>query len=284
MIIRKPTYEELEQTVTRLMGELESVSQETSQLKRTFLSMISHEMRTPLHAILGFAQLMALSDAGPEEKEEYVYQIRQCSSNLLHLVQNMIDASMLESGDMKVDHRGCNVETMMQELYVEYDAVKHRLEKYSIALLRTIDLPCKGFSIITDPVKLKQVMSLLLENAMKFTQKGIIEYGCYIPSERFIRFFVKDSGIGLTSTDGQKIFDMFTKAGDPDFSECTKGTGMGLGLAIAKGIVHLMGGEIWVKENKFKGTTFTFDVPLVKNGSMDVYPAYSFNEEKKNIA
>jgi signal transduction histidine kinase len=190
-MIRKPTYEELEQTLAHLMGELEAVSKQTGELKRSFLSMISHEMRTPLHAILGLAEIMATTDLTQEEKEEYVTQINQCGNNLLQVVQNMIDAAMLEAGDIKLSASACVVSDLMDEVYQYFNLEKRRQDKWAIALLKSVSLPSDDFVIINDRERLKQVLGNLLDNALKFTERGVIELGCYIPQEQIIRFFVK---------------------------------------------------------------------------------------------
>jgi len=280
IMIRKPTYEELEQTLAHLMGELEAVSKQAGELKRSFLSMISHEMRTPLHAILGLAEIMATTDLTQEEKEEYVTQINQCGNNLLQVVQNMIDAAMLEAGDVKLCASACVVADIMDEVYQYFNLEKRRQDKWAIALLRSVSLPSNDFTIINDKERLKQVLGNLLDNALKFTERGVIELGCYIPQEQTIRFFVKDSGVGADPGNVQQIFGLFAKAA-PTKEKLFNGTG--LGLTIARGLVELMGGKISVFRNELGGSTFCVDLPF-KIDKLSAQPDQLLMSLKKNIA
>lgn len=279
-MIRKPTYEELEQTLAHLMGELEAASKQAGELKRSFLSMISHEMRTPLHAILGLAEIMATNELTREEKEEYILQINQCGNNLLQVVQNMIDAAMLEAGDIKLYASACVVSDIMDEVYRYFNHEKRRQDKWAIVLLKSISLPSSDFAIINDQERLKQVLGNLLDNALKFTERGVIELGCYIPREQVIRFFVKDSGAGANTGDRQQVFGLFTKAAP---TKERLYNGIGLGLTIAKGLVELMGGKIDVQRNELGGSTFYFDLPFTID-KLSAQPDQLLMSLKKNIA
>ncbi len=265
----KPTYEDLTEQVQMLqarVNELEDLLQrnkeKTDQLKTRFLSTISHELRTPMNAILGFSNLMIDKNLPPDKKEEYMDHININSNNLLNLVDSMIDVSLLEVNELKIKKEDFNLHKLLDQIFAFFNIDKFKLGKDHIAILLNKDLKNEDFMIHTDSYRLQQVLSNFLHNALKYTSKGIIEFGYkVIPGKGKLQFFVKDSGKGILYEKAQSIFDNFEKIEEG----IGKNEGrVGLGLTLAKGLVELLGGEIWIETNVFNGTTFHFNIDYLK--------------------
>jgi signal transduction histidine kinase len=169
----------------------------------------------------------------------------------------MIDASLLEIDELRIKKEKCNLDKMMQQIYHYHNIDKHKMGKDHLALLLNQYKNDGSFIIYTDPFRLTQVISGLLQNALKFTHKGIIEFGYVVKPDNKLQFFVKDSGKGILAEKAAAIFDKFEKL---DEHNRMHESGLGLGLTLAKGIINLLGGEIWVERNVFKGSTFNFTI------------------------
>ena len=263
-----PTFEELlrytselEEKVRQLEVKLEENKLRTEKIKAKFLSSVSHELRTPMNAILGFSNLLIDKNITSEKKEEYMEHINQSGNNLLTIVDSMIDASLLEVNELKVNRERVNLNILVQQVYHYFNIDKHKLGKDHIAILLNKGIRSEDFIITTDHYRLTQVLSSLLSNALKFTAKGIIEFGYFIREDQKIQFFVKDSGKGILADKAGTIFNKFEKQ-DEDYGT-TEG-GVGLGLTLAKGIIHLLGGDIWVESNIFRGSTFNFTIEYLE--------------------
>jgi signal transduction histidine kinase len=259
----KPTYEELlkyaselEDKVRHLELKLEENRLKTERIKAKFLSSVSHELRTPMNAILGFSNLLIDKNITSEKKEEYMEHINQSGNSLLTIVDSMIDASLLEVNELKVNKERINLNMLVQQVYHYFNIDKHKLGKDHIAILLNKGVRNDEFIIKTDQYRLTQVLSSLLSNALKFTSKGIIEFGYFIREDQKIQFFVKDSGRGVLSEKAGAIFNKFEKQDDNSHTE----GGVGLGLTLAKGIIQLLGGDIWLESNIFHGSTFNFTI------------------------
>jgi signal transduction histidine kinase len=264
----KSTYEELlkyvselEAKVSQLEEKLEENKLKTERIKARFLSSVSHELRTPMNAILGFSNLLIDKNVTSEKKEEYMEHINQSGNSLLTIVDSMIDASLLEVNELRVNKERINLNMLVQQVYHYFNIDKHKLGKDHIAILLNKGIRKDDFIITTDHYRLTQVLSSLLSNALKFTSKGIIEFGYFIREDQKIQFFVKDSGKGILADKAGAIFNKFEKQ-DEDYGT-TEG-GVGLGLTLAKGIIQLLGGDIWVESNIFNGSTFNFTIDYLE--------------------
>lgn len=264
----KPTYDELMKYTSELKAKVEKLEHEleenrirTDRLKSRFLASISHELRTPMNAILGFSNLMIDKNLSPDKKEEYMEHINENSNNLLNIVDSMIDISLLETNELKIRKDFCNVDLLLQELYRYFNIERHKCRKDHIAMLFNKSKQNGNFMIFTDSHRLSQVLSSLLYNALKFTSKGIIEFGYILRDDNKLQFYVKDSGKGILGEKAKSIFNKFEK-GEDEFGKTE--AGVGLGLALAKGIVDLLGGDIWVESNIFKGSTFNFTIDYLE--------------------
>lgn len=259
----KPTYEELrkqaqmlENTVRQLESRLEENRIKNEKLKSKFLANVSHELRTPMNAILGFSNLLIDQDISRDKKEEYMEHINQSSNNLLKIVDAMIDVSLLEINELKIIKESFNMDAVMQQVYHYFNIDKHKLGKDHIAILLSRESHIRGLMVYTDQYRLIQVLSSLLSNALKFTSKGVIEFGYLMTDHGQLQLFVKDSGKGIIADKAGEVFNKFTKL-DEDHGRTE---GIGLGLTLAKGIIRLLGGEIWVEPNLYRGSSFNFTI------------------------
>ena len=247
--------------ISELEMQLKSKDKELRNIRDIFLSKIGHEFRTPMNSIIGFSNILAKNDLTADQKELYLEYINSSSDNLLNLVENMIDLAMLEAGQMELNTAACSVNALFNELYAYFNRQKHVLEKHSIALLMSKSVEENDLVIETDTLRLKQVLSILISNGLKFTDKGVVEFGYEVNEQNQLYFFVKDSGKGVSEDMQNVIFNSFQKENDDSENQQS---GVGIGLAIAKEVVKLMGGDIGFKPNPTRGTLFYFTLPMRK--------------------
>jgi signal transduction histidine kinase len=252
-------YGNLLEKVEKLEQLMKEESTKNERLKKSFLNNIYHEIRTPMNSIVGFSELLKQNGLSEQKKDLYVSKIRQSSEDFLKLIDLLLDASLIESGNLKFTSSQCDLEQLIDELYSFHTIQKHMYDKSDIALLRSKDKFYPGLQIKTDRDWLCKILSNLLDNAFKFTQKGVIEFGFKVINPDQIMFFVKDSGIGIESSQAQEMFQKFRKN---EYCIGANNRGLGLGLSIAKGLIDMMNGKIWIESNSFGGSTFKFTIPL----------------------
>ncbi|NOU60685.1 ATP-binding protein [Marinifilum caeruleilacunae] len=228
-------------------------AKESESLKSAFLQNMSHEIRTPMNGIIGFVELLRNENLSKEQRERYMDIILKCSDQLLGVVNDVLDLSLIETGNVKLEKESIHLNKLMDELYLSYsESMKEGVSLEQITKSEELE-------IVTDAVKLKQLLDNLLSNAGKFTSKGKIEFG-FEKQDNALLFFVKDTGVGIKPEQIDKIFNRFERAE----IETTKLIGgAGLGLAICKGIVGEMGGKIWVESEFGRGSDFYFNIPFV---------------------
>lgn len=229
-------------------------AEEADRLKTAFLHNISHEIRTPMNAIVGFANLMNQENIDNEKRKHYTEIICMSSNQLLSIISDLINIATIEAGQEKVNESPNDLNKLMQSLYHQYE---YKVNNDQINFSFSASLPDEKAKIITDETKLFQVFSNLISNAIKFTKTGSINYG-YELVENELKFYIKDTGIGIPSEFHSEIFERFRQA-DNSISRVYGGTG--LGLAISKSYVELMGGKIWLESEPDKGSTFYFTIP-----------------------
>ena len=236
-------------------------AQESDQFKTVFLQNMSHEIRTPMNAIVGFSDLLAEGNIDEDKIQSYTSIIRQRSSDLLEIINEILDLSKIESGLSPIQIEDCNLDLLCKELLDFFLKHRERLGKTNIELSYRLVQDDVLRYIATDKIKLKQILINLLTNAFKFTTEGKIEFGLKLDNSGKPLFFVSDTGVGIPKEKHNFIFQRFTQLDDGNMRV---NSGTGLGLAIVKGLVELMGGAIWLESATRAGTTFYFTIPFEK--------------------
>ncbi|GET25254.1 PAS domain S-box protein [Prolixibacter sp. NT017] len=233
-------------------------AEESDKLKSAFLANMSHEIRTPLNGIMGFAELLKLSNIGEDEKQDFLENITQSGYKLLTIINDILDLSKIEAGQINIVRNRFSVNRMLNDLYKLFQP-KLSLSNSKVSMSVTTALEGHESFIYSDEGRLRQIIINLVDNALKFTEEGDIEFGYEIIDHSQIRFFVKDSGIGIPDDKRQAIFERFRQAQD---THLNKYGGTGLGLSIAKGFAELLGGTIDFTSEVGKGTTFYLTLPF----------------------
>lgn len=232
-------------------------AEESGRLKSAFLANLSHEIRTPMNGILGFADLLKTPDLSGDSQKKYIEVIEISGRRMLEIINDLIDISKIESGQIEVKKEIVDIPQLLNELLVFFTP---EAELRNIRLVHSTNLPQNHLKAETDRTKLAQVITNLIKNALKFTiNNGTVEFGCRIVNDAFY-FFVKDTGIGIKKEFQDKIFERFHQGEIHTFMH----EGMGLGLAISKAYVGLLGGEMFLESEVNKGSVFSFTVPLKK--------------------
>ncbi|BDX38524.1 hypothetical protein CYCD_18790 [Tenuifilaceae bacterium CYCD] len=238
-------------------------AEESDRLKSAFLANMSHEIRTPLNGIIGFAKyLRNFPETSREETLKFLNIICNSADHLLNLINDIIDISKIEVGQMKIAPEPLNLNELLNEIYTFYYSSNPDLTKSGVGFRIKTSLSDAESNIITDKIRLRQILNNLVANALKFTKAGSVEFGYELtPDKKMLKFFVSDTGIGISQEKVNLIFERFSQA-DVDITRKYGGTG--LGLAISKSLVELMGGSIWVESQPEMGATFFFTLPLNK--------------------
>ena len=233
-------------------------AQNSEQLKTSFLANMSHDIRNPLNAILGFSKMLADdTEVSVSERRRYGELIEINGNNLLNLINDIIDVSLIEANQMLIEKKRCKINGLMEELYLTFQRTAAR---NNLKLKLNIAVDDVSFSIYSDPMRIRQVLSNLISNAIKYTKQGFVEFGYQLVDGKTIQFFVKDSGLGISPEHLENIFDRFNR----EVTNQTKAIrGTGLGLDISKRLVTLLGGKIWVFSTLNKGSEFYFSIPAL---------------------
>jgi PAS domain S-box-containing protein len=238
------------------------------KLKSSFLSNISHEIRTPMNAILGFSDLLRDPEVEEGPRNQYINIIQQRGKDLLKMISDIMDISKIETGSLKLQNRAVRIHSIISETI---DAANEQLRKTptkDIVIVQNCKIDASQL-VNGDKYRIRQVLSNLMDNAIKFTQKGTITISCWLDGED-VYFEIKDTGCGIAKDKIDQAFERFVQV--HEIKDVTIG-GSGLGLSISRSLLKLMGGEIWIKSDLGKGSTLSFklkvfdggDVPLIKS-------------------
>ncbi|MGC8865458.1 MAG: transporter substrate-binding domain-containing protein [Bacteroidales bacterium] len=234
-------------------------AEESDRLKSAFLSNMSHELRTPMNAIIGFSELLADPDTSPEEKKDYYELVNVNANILLNLINDIIDISKIEAGQMEIQREPVRVNSLLSSLYENF-MQELKVRKKSDISLELVMPESEDFYVLADEIRLSQVITNLVVNAIKFTREGFIRYGYILEKgKQEVNFFVKDTGPGISPEKQQIIFERFRQAEE---GLNRRYEGAGLGLFICRNLVTLMGGKIWLESELGKGSTFWFSLPI----------------------
>jgi signal transduction histidine kinase len=251
-------YKEIQIELTKAKEQAE----QSNRLKTAFLQNMSHEIRTPMNAIMGFAELLTTEFDDKEKLEKYTTIINQRCSDLLEIINGILNVAQIESGLLPVHKEQCLLGQLTSEIYNFFNEYQRKQNKQHINFkIQTFNIP-ENKVIYTDVVKLKQILINLISNAFKFTEGGFVTVGINKDPNGAVIFSVSDSGIGIPEEKKDYIFERFAQL------ETMSGKlygGTGLGLSIVKGLVCLLDGKIWLESEVKKGTTFYFTIPLENN-------------------
>lgn len=230
-------------------------AEESDKLKSAFLANMSHEIRTPMNGILGFAQLLKEPKLTGEEQQNYISIIEKSGARMLNIINDIVDISKIESGQALVKLSESNINQQIEYIYTFF---KPEAESKNLKLSYDNSLPDTDVEITTDKEKLYAILTNLVKNAIKFSYKGTINFG-YKKEKDYLEFYVRDEGIGIPKHRQEEIFKSFVQA---DISDKMAFQGAGLGLAITKAYVEMLGGKIRVESDEGNGSTFYFTIPF----------------------
>ncbi|MFC2107553.1 response regulator [Bacteroidota bacterium] len=233
---------------------------ESDRLKSSFLATMSHELRTPLNAIIGFSDI--INENVPLEKiVRFTKTINSCGKDLLGIIKNLFDISLIESGESTLSLEDFYLHPIMNNIHEVITEESQRRSVKKVNIEFNVMLPQQELLLHSDSLKIKQILINLLRNAFKFTQEGYVRYGYSVEeinNKEFVRFFVEDSGIGIKKEDQKFIFDAFRQI---DESNTRTYGGAGIGLSVASRLTSMLGGDIWLESKEGAGTTFYFTIP-----------------------
>ncbi|MBN1182706.1 MAG: response regulator [Bacteroidales bacterium] len=270
--------ENLVEERTRDLIKAKEKAEESDNLKSAFLANLSHELRTPMNAIIGFSNLLNDDDLDSTQKKEYIDIIDQNGVALVKLIDDIIDISQIEANQLVINNKPFSISQLIKDLYTFYERQRIHLDKNNIEFSYLIPENCENLQITSDHLRLRQILINLLDNAFKFTKEGKITFGFDLITNNLSKsllFFVVDTGIGIEKENHELIFTRFRKVQSNDDKVLYGGSG--LGLAICKSLVELMDGEISLASIPGKGSRFTFSIPLEKSGSK---PISIFNDKQ----
>ena len=250
----------------RILAEQElmhakKITEDSAAAKKAFLANMSHEIRTPMNGILGIAALMAKTSLD-KEQQNYLGMIQDSASNLLAIVNDILDLEKIEAGKMQLEEIPFNITDKLSTIIRSFS---FRAEEKGIRLTHKNQLP-QSLQVNGDPYRLVQILNNFLSNAVKFTAQGSITLGTHIKFDKedwmAIEFIIEDTGIGIPDDKLKAIFTPFVQA---SLNTTRKYGGTGLGLSICKNLIEMQGGELWVESRINEGTTFRFIVPYKKH-------------------
>jgi CheY-like chemotaxis protein len=232
----------------------------SDNLKSAFLAGISHEIRTPMNHILGFIELLAESDITESEKTEFIGIMKKSGMDLLHLIDDVIELAMIDSGQVDIRKDPCELNRFMESLMVEAEGLKSTLRRSDVQIKLNADNTLRNQIILTDEFRLRQILNNMISNALKYTLEGMVEIGFLLVDDNKIEFYVSDTGIGIQKEEQEVIFERFRRL---ENGLSRSFTGVGLGLSISQGLASLFKSKITLDSQPGKGSSFRFSIPFL---------------------
>jgi PAS domain S-box-containing protein len=275
---RREAENALKETLEQLFRAKEK-AEESDRLKSAFLANMSHEIRTPMNGILGFSELLKEPGLNSSQQQEYIRIIEKSGARMLNIINDIVDISKIEAGLMKLDIQESDLNEQIGYIYTFF---KPEVEAKGMKLFFKKPLPVKDAILKTDREKVYAILTNLVKNAIKYSEEGTIEIGCDKKGD-LVEFFVKDTGIGIPKERHLAIFERFVQA---DIEDRAARQGAGLGLAITKTYVEMLGGKIWVESQEGIGSSFYFTLPaniepVFENVFQQIAPAAKTNQVRK---
>jgi PAS domain S-box-containing protein len=233
-------------------------AEESDQLKSAFLANMSHEVRTPLNGIIGFSDLLATPNLSDEKKMKYIQTIQANGHQLIHIIDDIVEISLIEANQLKLSQTSFSLKGIINETVDFFETYKTTVQKEHITITTKIGHDSKFDILYADPYRINQILNNLFKNALKFSNSGNVHLATEIVDD-FIQVSVEDEGIGIGEESREEIFEMFRQK---EVTLNRQYGGTGLGLSISKGIVELLGGNIWLDVTYTKGARFCFTIPL----------------------
>ena len=260
------------------LEEAKEKAEESDRLKSAFLANMSHEIRTPMNSILGFSELLAHKNLSEDKRQRFSGYIHQSGEQLMMLINDIIDISKIESNQLEITRKWCDVNAIMGDTIATHRQSPLFKQKESLSLEFKKCPTNEDLIVFSDPLRLRQIFDNLINNAIKFTSKGLIEIGYSIKEnsgkeKEYIEFYISDTGVGIPDKSFSMIFKRFVQADNQG-----QQAGTGLGLSITKGLVELLGGRIWVESRYGQGSVFYFSHPMLK-----IEAGKSIKERKNTI-
>ena len=260
--MRKDKTAALNNRILELETQIERIKNENKRFTEIFVSNISHEIRTPLNAIIGFSGLLRSREIPFKKKEQFVMHISDSTERLLFLIDNVMELSLIQSDNMNLNVDKCNLSEIIQNTYYYANHLKSKYNKHGIILICDYAELDEIDDLYTDEFKVLLIMRNLINNAIKYTANGYIEFGCKIKND-MLEFFIKDTGYGM-NPESKSAFDSFNKNNNDYLKESD---GLGIGLSVCQGVIKNLGGKIWFDNNTPKGTVFYFTVPFLRSNT-----------------
>lgn len=269
----------------KTMKDLEhakNIAVEADRLKSHFLANISHEIRTPMNSITGFSQMLAFDHLDAEKKQEYINLIQDGCKDLTNLIDDIVDYASIESGQVEIEKQEFNPHPMMEFLLDQFTNELLNKGKDHLALEYANENMDLNILIKSNQSRLKQVLSIIIDNAIKFTHKGYVEFGFTFPRQNEIQFFVRDTGIGIAEENYDLIFERFRQV---DESTTKQYSGAGIGLTVANQLVKILNGKISFESILNRGSTFYITLPFEQGNNLEekIIKPNQFNWENKVI-
>jgi len=246
------------QTINNELEKAKKHAEESDRLKSAFLANMSHEIRTPMNGILGFADLLKTPDLSGEELTKYTGIIENSGKRMLNIINDLIDISKIEAGQMEINITECEINKQIEYLHIFF---KPEAEKKGLNINISNNIYSNTIIINTDREKLYAILTNLIKNSIKYTHQGNIDIGYKLKqygNNNYLEFYVEDTGIGIPKDRHEAIFERFVQA---DIEDQQVYEGAGLGLAITKAYVEMLGGKIWVESTEDVGSKFYFTIP-----------------------
>jgi len=261
----KPDYKDLleytrqlEEKIAWLEETLKQFQTDGTRVKTRFLSNISHEIRTPMNAIIGFSHLLGEEDVDGDQRGAYINHITRNSNTLLNMMDNLIDLTLIETGNLQLKEDTVEIYQLLRDLYDQYNTDRYRLNREQVALLLNVQESFRKAKIVIDRQRLSRALGCLMDNALAQTKKGVVEIGASFADKNVLVFTIKDSSNMLLQERARKIFETTEKEEDWYNTSDT----IGLGYKLARGLIEAMNGDAVVKDSSFKGTTIEFSIPV----------------------